>query len=68
MDDRLSRGRRDGHAHQNVQLILMPDIRPLLDAAVQLLRESSRHFKSRQVAEARRLIEQAIKQIEEQQP
>lgn len=46
----------------------MPDIRPLLDAAVQLLRESSRHFKSRQVAEARRLIEQAIKQIEEQQP
>lgn len=46
----------------------MHDIVPLLDAAVRLLRESSRHFKSRQVAEARRLIEQAINQIEGQKP
>lgn len=40
-------------------------IMSLLEEAVRLLRESSKHFKSRQVADARRLIEQAIKQIEE---
>lgn len=32
--------------------------------AVRLLRESGRHFKSRQVAEARRLIETALAEIE----
>lgn len=39
--------------------------RQLLSEAVRLLRESSRHFKSRQVAEARRLIEQALTQLGE---
>jgi|CXWL01.1.fsa_nt_gi hypothetical protein len=32
--------------------------------AVRLLRESGRHFKSRQVAEARRLLEQALIEME----
>lgn len=50
------------------RLFLMPPtdtISALLIEAVRLLRESGRHFKSRQVAEARRLIEQAIKQMEQ---
>lgn len=41
-------------------------IAEVLRDAVRLLRESSRHFKSRQVAEARRLIEQAIEQLHEE--
>lgn len=36
----------------------------LLSEAVRLLRESGRHFKSRQVAEARRLLEEAITHME----
>jgi len=36
----------------------------LLREAVRLLRESGRHFKSRQVAEARRLIETVLTQLE----
>ena len=40
-------------------------IRQLLSEAVRLLRESSRHFKSRQVAEARRLVETALTQLQE---
>lgn len=36
--------------------------------AVKLLRLSRRNFKSRQVELARQLLEQAIKQIEEQKP
>lgn len=35
-----------------------------LQEALRLLRESRKHFKSRQVAEARRLIEQAMALIE----
>jgi len=42
----------------------MTEIHALLAEAVQLLRESSRHFKSRQVAEARQLLEQALTQLE----
>lgn len=41
----------------------MSEIGRVLTEAVRLLRESSRHFKSRQVAEARRLIERAIIQL-----
>ena len=42
----------------------MTEIHALLAEAMRLLRESSRHFKSRQVAEARRLLEQALTQLE----
>lgn len=39
-----------------------------LQKAVRILRESQKHFKSRQVSEARQLIEQAIQQLEKRKP
>jgi hypothetical protein len=46
-------------------LIAQHDALQLIRDAVRLLRESGRHFKSRQVAEARRLLEQALMHLEQ---
>lgn len=46
----------------------MPQLIDLLAEALRLLRESRNHFKSRQVAQARRLVEEAITQLTGKDP